>query len=183
MAKTLIDTYLEPADGAACFVIIDSGIDDTYPVYEFHYVNIHPETDDTSFQFQVETTGTSYAQPMTTTYFQAYNAESGGTPDVGYSAGNDQANADVAFQNIAKTMGGGSGKDDESASGILTLYDPSSAFVKHFVATSHDYQSNASAQSAYVAGYINTTTAITKVKFMMSSGDIDSGTIKMFGVS
>jgi hypothetical protein len=187
MAKTLISTPLTIADGAVCDVTITSGIDSTYPVYEFHYVNIHPETDDTHFQFQVETDAADYDHPMTTTYFQAYNAESGGTPALAYSGGNDQATSgdgNGVFQKIAKEMGGGSGNDDESASGILTLYDPSSTdFVKHFVSTSNCYQGGDTSMAAYVAGYINVTAAITKVKFMMSGGDISSGTIKMFGVS
>jgi len=34
-----------------------------------------------------------------------------------------------------------------------------------------------------IAGYCNTTTAIDGVQFKMSSGNIDSGTIKMYGVS
>jgi hypothetical protein len=33
------------------------------------------------------------------------------------------------------------------------------------------------------AGYFNTTTALTRVQFKMNSGDIDAGTIKMYGVS
>jgi hypothetical protein len=35
----------------------------------------------------------------------------------------------------------------------------------------------------FVAGYCNTTTAIDGVQFSMSSGNIDSGTIKLYGVS
>jgi hypothetical protein len=34
----------------------------------------------------------------------------------------------------------------------------------------------------YVAGYGNTTSAINAVDFKMSSGNIDSGTIDMYGV-
>ena len=34
----------------------------------------------------------------------------------------------------------------------------------------------------YVAGYCNTTSAIDGVQFKMSSGNIDSGVIKMYGV-
>ena len=35
----------------------------------------------------------------------------------------------------------------------------------------------------FVAGYCNVTAAIDGVQFSMSSGNIDSGTIKMYGVS
>jgi hypothetical protein len=35
----------------------------------------------------------------------------------------------------------------------------------------------------FVAGYFNTTTAIDEVQFKMSSGNIDSGTIEMYGIN
>ena len=35
----------------------------------------------------------------------------------------------------------------------------------------------------FAAGYFNTTTALTRVQFKMSSGNIDAGVIKMYGVS
>jgi hypothetical protein len=35
----------------------------------------------------------------------------------------------------------------------------------------------------YMAGYANTTSAINAIQFKMSSGNIDSGTIKLYGVS
>ena len=36
---------------------------------------------------------------------------------------------------------------------------------------------------AFAAGYINTTSAIDEISFKFDSGNIDDGTIKMFGVS
>jgi len=35
----------------------------------------------------------------------------------------------------------------------------------------------------FTAGYINTTTAITRVQFKCNTGNIDSGVIKLYGVS
>jgi len=35
----------------------------------------------------------------------------------------------------------------------------------------------------YFAGYVNTTTAITRVRFKFASGDIDAGVIKLYGIS
>ena len=37
-------------------------------------------------------------------------------------------------------------------------------------------------ENDYVAGYCNTTTAIDGVQFKMTSGNIDSGTIKLYGI-
>ena len=187
MALTLISTPLNitTSDTAVCDVTIISGIDNTYPVYEFHFVSINPETAGASFDFQVETgTASDYDHPMITTFFQAYVNEDGSGPTLAYSSGNDQATAgdgNGVFSKLAKEMGEGS---DEAASGILTLYDPSSTtYVKHFMSSSNQYQSNDATMSAYTAGYVDITAAITRVKFKMSSGDIEAGTIKMFGVS
>ena len=38
-------------------------------------------------------------------------------------------------------------------------------------------------QRLLVGGYFNTTTALTRFQFKFSSGNIDAGTIKMYGVS
>jgi len=181
-AHVLIATATASASAPLSFTL---GLDNLYDVYEFHYVNIHPATDDTHFQFQVETgTDSDYDHPLTTTYFQAYNAESGGTPVLAYSGGNDQATSgdgNGVFQKIAKEMGNGS---DEAASGIMTLYAPSSTtYVKHFTSTSNCYQGGNTSMQAFVAGYINITAAITRVQFEMSSGNIDAGEIKMYGIA
>jgi hypothetical protein len=67
--------------------------------------------------------------------------------------------------------------------GILRLFNPSSStFVKHFIAsTSCNEQSNY-AIDVKVAGYFNTTTALTRVQFKMSSGNIDAGDICLYGI-
>ena len=65
------------------------------------------------------------------------------------------------------------------------MFDPSNdTFVKHFIATINtnfagdpDYSGE-----SFVAGYFNTTSAIDAIQFSMSSGNIDSGTIDMYGV-
>ena len=36
---------------------------------------------------------------------------------------------------------------------------------------------------SYVSGFCNTTTAIDAVQFKMSSGNIDAGTISLYGIS
>ena len=71
------------------------------------------------------------------------------------------------------------------ANGTLQLFNPSSTtFVKHFIST---MQQNADGGVIYswqrfIGGYANTTSAIDAIKFEMSSGNIDSGVIKLYGV-
>jgi hypothetical protein len=72
-------------------------------------------------------------------------------------------------------------------SGFLHLFEPSSSvFVKHFISTvSYEQKSGGGAVyqvNDYIAGYGNTTSAIDAIQFSMSSGNIDSGTIDMYGV-
>ena len=42
---------------------------------------------------------------------------------------------------------------------------------------------NATSNNFYTAGYCNTTSAIDAVQFTMNGGNIDSGVIKMYGLS
>jgi hypothetical protein len=64
------------------------------------------------------------------------------------------------------------------------LYDPSNTtFVKHFTGTANNnYNSGGYFQNDYFAGYLNTTSAVDAIQFKMSSGNVDVGTIKMYGV-
>jgi hypothetical protein len=69
---------------------------------------------------------------------------------------------------------------------ILFASKFNTTFVKHFIASNNGYDNNTLiAQDAYVAGYANTTSAInasSDFKFE-SSGNIDDGIIKMYGVA
>ncbi len=78
----------------------------------------------------------------------------------------------------------GSDDADKSGSGIMTLYDPSSTtYVKHFQIEMNIYVTADVSLNSYVAGYINTTSAVDAIKFQFSHGNMDEGTIYMYGVS
>jgi len=178
MAKTLIATATASSSSSLSFT---SGIDSTYDVYEFHFVNIHPQTSGQYFQFQVNAAGQSgFNETMTTSFFRARHNESGSTASLDYEGGFDQAQG-TAYQTIG--LWGGANAD-ENLAGVLTLYAPSSTtYVKHFQTTIIHNQSSNYAFNNFIAGYINTTSAIDEISFKYSSGNIDAGTIKMFGVS
>jgi len=161
-----------------------SGIDSTYKEYIFKFINIHQATDDKYLSFQFDTgTNTNYNQTITSSSFRAYNNEADNDTVLEYRTQYDQAQ-DTSFQNLM--VSSGSNNDNDSGScGFLRLYDPSSTtFVKHFI-SEMTYQSNSANPyviSTFVAGYVNTTTALTRVQFKFNSGNIDSGTFKMYGV-
>ena len=159
-----------------------SGIDSTYKEYVFHFVNIHPQTDSTSFQFNLSTdSGSNYNVTKTTTNFLAYNYEGSENPAaLSYNSGTDLAQS-TNFQDISSLCGN---DNDQSTSGYLHIFNPSStSFVKHFISKSFSSNHDNAAVNFFAAGYGNTTSAVDAVKFKMSSGNIDAGQILLFGVS
>ena len=158
-----------------------SGIDSTYKEYMFKFINIHPETNTTKLQINASAdTGSNYNVTKTTTYFQAYHTESDSATALQYYANRDLAQSTSAQQ--LKDIGNTS---DDSAAGMLHLFNPSSTtFVKHFFSTftGPTGESTQNLHNSFVGGYFNTTSAIDAIQFSMSSGNIDSGVIKMYGV-
>ena len=174
----LISTQTASSSSSLSFT---SGIDSTYKEYIFKFYNIHPATDNVQFlvNFSIDG-GSNYNVTKTSTYFHAYNLESGGSEALGYFTSGDLAQS-TSYQQIVNQVGNGS---DESASGFMHLFDPSNTtFVKHFICTSNFYAYNNYTQNPFVAGYANTTSAINAVDFKMESGNMDSGVIKLYGVS
>ena len=165
---------------ASATISFTSGIDSTYDSYVFKFIDIHPATDDVDFQFNMSTdSGSNYNVTKTSTYFAAFHDEADTDTGLSYSTLYDLAQS-TAYQTLANKIGNGA---DESTSGSLSLFNPSSTtYVKHFISTSNRYFYDNYSANLFVAGYGNTTSAVNAVQFKMSSGNIDSGTIKMYGV-
>ena len=155
-----------------------SGIDSTYGEYIFKFYDVNPANDAVDFRVQFNASGQSgYNETITSATFMAHHYEDDSSSGLAYSGGYDQAQG-TAAQNIAENIGNGA---DESASGELHLFNPSSTtYVKHFYGRSVNYAGTYGGDM-FAAGYINVTAAITNVQFTMESGNFD-GTIKMWGV-
>ena len=175
---TLITTNTLSSSANSAFT---SGIDSTYKLYIFKFLNIHPASDDEYFQFQANASGQSgYNETMTTTFFKARHSESDVTADLLYTDV-DQAEG-TAYQPLNMQTSDVNG-DDESLSGTLWLFNPSNTtYVKHFYSRTASVQETPLFNDTFVAGYFNVTAAITNIDFKMSSGNMDAGTIKMYGV-
>ena len=158
---------------------ITSGIDSTYGEYIFKFYNINPATDTQAFGFQVNAaSGSGFNETITSTHIGADHSESDSSSGLGYEDGEDQAQG-TAFEGLPSGIGNGA---DESSAGTLHLFNPASTtYVKHFYGTFVELYSSDIAMNRFVAGYINTTSAIDEIQFKMPSGNFD-GTIKMWGV-
>ena len=182
-AMTLIKEQTASSSATISFVdgTSDVVLDSTYPIYKFVWIDVHPATDNVRFSFQGNAAGGSgYNETITSTSFRSYHAEADNDTEVAYETGSDQAQG-TAFQ-VLELSSVGNG-NDEAVSGELLLFNPSSTtYVKHFISRSIENAANNYAVEGYVAGYFNTTSAIDEIQFKMSSGNIDSGTFKLYGI-
>ena len=157
----------------------DVVLDSTYPIYLFKFIGIHPQTDDKNFQVNFRDGSSAYDATKTTTVFKANHDEGDSATNLTYDTGEDVAQG-TGVQNLANGLGGDA---DQSLSGEMWLFSPSSTtYVKHFMATIQYAQFQNYTNNWYVAGYCNVTAAIDAVQFSMSSGNLDAGTIKLYGI-
>jgi len=170
----------EQTASASASIEFTSGIDSTYPIYKFEFINIHPSVDGSLLQFNMSTDGGStYAVTKTTTVFNANHKEDDTSTALGYRTSDD-----LAQSTSPQILNTDSGADnDQSTSGEMFLFAPSSTtFVKHFMSNINFSQLNDLTMNFFTAGYGNTTSAINAIKFEQASGNIDSGTIKLYGI-
>ena len=186
-AKSLIHIKTLTADGSGTSLNFVNGtsdvvLDSTYPIYVFKYINIHPQTGSQSFSFQGSTnTGSSYGVTTTSTLFRGYHNEGDTATGVAYRGDYDVAQG-TGFIPLSDGVALGN-ENDECVSGYIQLFEPSSTtFVKHFISRFNEYHQADYSIDGYVAGYFNTTSAIDAIQFKMSSGNLDAGTIKLYGI-
>ena len=178
-AGTLVLISTQTASASAT-ISFTTGLNSTYDEYIFKFINIHPATDGVQIQFNGSTdSGSNYNVTKTTTVFIAEHDEGDTFTALSYTGSLD-LDQSTSFQSISGSTGN---DNDQVVSGTLTIFNPSSTtYVKHFIATSNAYHPDNFTQEGFSAGYFNTTSAINAIQFKMSSGNIDDGIIKLYGV-
>ena len=183
-AGSLMPLALFTSDGSDSDASFTSGIDSTYDTYLFIFNNIHPETDNRGLDFIASTDGgSSYGVATTTSFFLASHGESDAGPSLAYSTEQDRAQSTSAIPLLTEQAN----DNDMALSGYMYLFNPSSTtFVKHFMCEGALGQSGGAGEDGaahqFIGGYINTTSAVDAIKFTMRTGEIQGGTIQMFGV-
>lgn len=172
----LLNTYT-PSGVADVEITTASYFSSTYSSLMFKCINMHPVTDNVHLRFSLGT-------GVTPTYDSAIYALFGINQASSGSGGNWQQDFTYAewpgtYATLFKEVGNA---NDESCGGNLEVFNPSSAtFEKMYNASFtghlyHDYM-----LSTWSAGGFNLATACTAIKFFFSSGNIDSGIIKVYG--
>ena len=181
-----LKTLTASSSGTLSFVDGSSGVvfDNTYPIYKFEFINIHAGTDQANFQFNGSTnSGSAYNTTKTSNFYYSYNRGSDGANNFQAQTSLDLAQS-TNFQDIAYNT---NVDNYSSMSGCLYIFNPSSTtFVKHFISTTNDEAQTSGEQGlsqvCYVGGYFNTTSAVDAIRFQFNSGNMDSGTIKLYGI-
>jgi hypothetical protein len=180
-SMTLIKEQTASSSASISFVDGSSDVvlDSTYPIYKFEFINLHPSTN-AIFRFNLSTdSGSNYNVTKTSTNFRQIHRENDTETGLGYNTAEDlaQSTSDCSISSTVAT------NSDDNLGGTLYLFNPSSTtFVKHFMANTNVVHPDPASYNDFTAGYGNTTSAVDGVRFKFASGNIDSGTIKLYGI-
>lgn len=174
--QILLSTQTASGDSSISFT---SGIDSTYEIYRFKFIDINPVNDLDEFNFNLSTDGGSnYDVSKSSTYFWSEEIETDGADQIQYRTGQDSATT-TSDINVIGDMGNGA---DESGAGELLLYNPSATtYQKHFLSRTHYYHGSNYSIDNYMSGIGITASAINAIIFRFAGGNFD-GTIKMYGI-
>jgi len=183
-ALTHIKTLTASSSGTLTFHHGASGVilDSTYKEYMFEFINIHPSANDSYFTFQANAVGESgFNETITSTMFRAYNKEDSSANALVYEGGDYDLQEQEVFQVLNDSVGTDT---DQSTCGRLMIFEPSSTtFAKHFMYTGVENAADNKVQNTFTAGYFNTTAALDEFQFKMNTGNMDTGSIKLYGIS
>ena len=180
--STLIKTFTVSNDSTISMVHGTSSVvfDSTYKKYVVDFIDIKPATDKADFEFNGSIdAGSNYNVTKTTSYVRTSTEETG--TNYFYIEASESLEQATGFQKLMTDLGGSA---DESGVGSITFWNPSNTTeVKHFQGDFTYYQGDNYTYSITLSGYFNTTSDIDAVQFKMSSGNIESGVIKLYGVT
>jgi hypothetical protein len=176
--RTLLETITISNDAS----ITTSGtIDSTYPWYEIQLIDILPATDGTDLHVQFSEAGASLL-----TSSKYYTQMQGQADKGGLSDGQNVDRLDSAAANGYLSYGNSytmSNDATEPLHGVITLFSPADSSVNPtlFMKGVGMVSVTQVAGFAAVVGY-GEALAIDAVKLFMSSGNLSSGTIKLYGL-
>ena len=153
-----------------------TGMDSTYKNYKIIVSNLHPATDDVSINVRFIIGGS--AQSGTNYNYVNHRILQAGTP--GHVL-NSSASA-----NATKLMYGGLGNAaHESLFAEITIPNPSETTFRKIIQAHSSFvdPGGDSAHNINTTFYTDGTAALTGLQFLTSSGNIDSGIFKLYGIS
>jgi len=180
----------EDAGGGGSFTFISSvtasnsasvaftGLDATYDRYWITFASIVPQTDNTQIYAVLGTgAGPTYNTGSNYVWEATGYSEQASSWSFGFANGDTKINIGYSF-----SIGTATG---EHCHGDLYLVDPAntSNYTSVFTRSWGPQQSNSSLTYDQIIGMLEVQTAVTAIKFTMSSGNIASGTFRLYGLN
>jgi len=156
-----------------------SGMDSTYKNYAMILTNIHPATNNVTLNGQAIISGSAY----TTSNYYSINEHSR-TGNAGCEYDNQEGQSEWSLNHSGQNMGNA---NHDNMNMIIIIPNPSNTTFEKIIDVKSNYNHNAVSNMfsrSYGISAIQTiTSAFTGIKFFFSSGNMDSGTIKLYGIS
>lgn len=156
-----------------------SGMDSTYKNYAMILTNIHPATDNVHLQGQAIIGGSAYT---TGNYFSI--TEHSRTGNAGCEYDNQESEDRWNLMHTGQGMGNAA---SDSMSMIINIPNPSDTTFEKIIEVKSNYNyhsvANMFSRGYGISAIKSITSAYTGIKFFFSSGNMDSGTIKLYGIS
>jgi hypothetical protein len=156
----LIPIQTQTVSSPVASVDFTTGIDGTYDEYEFHLMNVVPATDGAQLYLRTSSDG-----------------------GANFDAGASDYNRGSAMAQIALTGTVGSDVSENGVSGRVHMTRPSVAQYGHFNVAVGFVNSSGAAAETGVFGFRVASADIDGVRFFFSSGNIESGIIRLYGVA
>jgi hypothetical protein len=174
-AMNLISTTTISSDSAVSI----TGMDSTYKNYVMILNNLHPATDNIHLQGRAIISGSPYA---TGNYFSIVEHSRTG------NASNEfDNNENQTYWNFTHDSEGMGNADSDSMNMIINIYNPSETSFEKMIQTqatyNHNIVNNMFSRSYSLNTIRSITSAFTGIQFFASSGNLDTGTIKLYGIS
>jgi hypothetical protein len=154
-------------------------ISSTYDEYVFEFVNIIPVTSDVGFRMQMGTGGGPTYDTGANYGWNVFIARAGGTGQ----NGGDTGQTFIQFTYGSSGTLGLNNSANYGYSGQCRLFGPQSAIYKQVTGQGRYYDAEPFVFATIMAGTYISATAVTAIRFLMSSGNIASGIIRVYGIA
>ncbi len=151
---------------------ITSNINSTYKAYMIEIINMHIATDDKTLRMQFFQGGSV----NTGGYDYAFQTVANNTSSTGHYQATNEGYIEMTYAQ--------DNANDADLSGRIFIYNPADTTFNTNCLFNLVYQVDGdNCRMADGCGRIENTTAVDGVRFYMSSGNIDSGIFKLYGVT
>ena len=165
----LLDTQTASSSATLDFT---TGIDSTYDLYVFVLTSIIPQTDNTQLFLRVSEDGGANWQADAADYGWTNTFASGATT----GTENDASDSEIQ---VVSGMGTGTG---ESFNARIWMHNPSGSTYKQFGIELETYTATPAVATAKGVGVYLSVNVINGVRFVCSSGNVASGTVRLYGI-